>query len=172
MPSTFYSFFNILSVFLWNVLPATAAPSSSYLYFYFPNCHENVVRNDDLSSSFRLWYAGLASITVRYFAFVNLWYILFNVWPPWTGLNSAWFSLAGLRHSLTFIFYFVTNTKMVYNSDVFYPSFTIISSCLRHFNCSLNSFHIAFAAHLEGAWYGFLSAFACNENMLQSILFL
>ena len=43
-----------MSIFLWNISPEGLAPNSNLLYLYLLNCHENVVRSDDLSSSFKV----------------------------------------------------------------------------------------------------------------------
>ena len=66
---------NVSSLFLWNMSPVGAAPNDNLLYLYLPNWHANVVKYDDLSSSFKVWYPKFASIRERYctwFIFGNL----------------------------------------------------------------------------------------------------
>ena len=50
--------------FLWNMSAAETAPNSRPAYMYLPNWHTNVVRYDDFSLSFMLWYPEFASICV------------------------------------------------------------------------------------------------------------
>ena len=55
IPNTFGKSLYISYIFLCNISPAGAAPNSNLLYLYLPQWHANVVRYEDLSSSFRLW---------------------------------------------------------------------------------------------------------------------
>ena len=51
-----------------------------------------------ISASIRIWWPKLASISVRYHAFVRVGYISMLVWTMCTGLLSAWLSLVGSKH--------------------------------------------------------------------------
>ena len=103
MSNTIGKSLNISSVFLWNISPAGAAPKGNLFYQYLPNCHANVVKYDDFSSSFKLWQLELTSIKEIYFTLFSLSKILLSVVPLCTSLMSAWFNFAKSRHSLTSI---------------------------------------------------------------------
>ena len=121
---------------------------------------------DDLSSKLRMWYPGLKSMRDKYFTLFNFGKISLSVGPLWTGLISAWFSLAMFRHSLTLPLGFGIMTKLLHHSAISYmPKGVIMSSCWDLFNSSLNSFYSAYAMHLGGTWYVLLSGFSCNENV-------
>ena len=51
--------------------PASAALNGNRLYLYLPNWHANIMRYDDLSSSFKLWYLELTSLRERYFTLLS-----------------------------------------------------------------------------------------------------
>ena len=147
--------------------PAGSAPNGNLLNLYLPNWHANVVRYDDFPSNFKFWYPELASIIERYCTLSNFGKISFSAVPLCTGLISAWFSLAGSRHSLPFPFRFGTNTKPLYHSAVLsMPSDVMISCCCKHSNSSLNSCCRAYATFLWGPWYGLLSDLTCNQKVL------
>ena len=157
---------NSLSIFLWNVLPNEAAQNVSHLYMYLPKWHENVFRYSHLSSSLRLWYLELASIRVKYFEFINLWNISFNVGPLWIGLISTWFILAELRHSLNFPFRFVTSMGLLDHFAVWsIASGVITPSCQRCSNSSLNVFYSSYTPCLGSAWYALLLALTSSEDV-------
>ena len=63
------------------MLPAGTAPNSSHLYQYQPNGHVNVVRYDDFSSDFKVWYPKLASTIDIYFTLLSLGSMLVNMGP-------------------------------------------------------------------------------------------
>ena len=141
MPNTFGMSLKILSIFLWNMLPAGAAPNASHLYLYCQNWHANIVRYEDFSSSFKLWYPELASISERYFALLSPWRILFRVGPLCIGLMRAWFWQAGSRHNPTLPLALGANTKLLHHSDVSWtPSGSIMSSFCSLSNSSWNGF--------------------------------
>ena len=94
------------------MLPDGVAPDGSLLYLYLPNCHINVVKSDDHSSSLRLWYPELASIRDRYLPLISFGNISLKVGPQWTGHVSAWLSHAGSKNNLTFLFGFGTSTNI------------------------------------------------------------
>ena len=71
----------MLSNFLWNIFLMGAAPKGSLLYLYLPNLHVNVVRYDNLLSSFMSWYPELASIKERYCTLFNFGNILLSIGP-------------------------------------------------------------------------------------------
>ena len=81
--------------------PTGAAPNGSLMYQYLPNGKENVVRYEDLSSSF------------IYFMPASHGRILFSIGPLWTGLICTLLSLAGSRHSLTLPLTSGTNMEVV-----------------------------------------------------------
>ena len=74
------------------------------MYLYLPNGQEKVIKYEDYSSRFRLWYPELASINVRYFTPGSLGKILFNVDLPSPGLISILLILARSKHRLTLLF--------------------------------------------------------------------
>ena len=118
MPKMFGISLNISSILHWNMLPTSAAPNGSHLYLYLPNGHANVVRYDDFSSNFRLWYPELVCVIYIYFTLLSLGKISFNVGPLCTGLINTWFNLTGSKHSLTLPFALGTNTKLLHHSAV------------------------------------------------------
>ena len=130
---------NIINDPLWG-----AAPSSSLLYLYLPNCHANVVRYDDLSSRFKLWYPKLASIRERYCILFNFGNISLTVGPLCTGL-----CMKLLHHSAVSA---MRNGAMKF-------------CCCRYSNSSLNYYCRTYATHLGGAWYGLLSGLTCIKNV-------
>ena len=164
IPNTLGRSLNILSIFLWNISPAGAAPNGNCLYLYLPNWHANVIKYDYLSS-FKLWYPEFTSIRERYFTLLCFGSISLSVSPLCTSL-SAWFSQAGSRHNLTFPFALGTSTKLLHYSEVSSTPRGAIMSCFcTLLNSSLNGFHSAYAMHLWGTWYGLLSSFNCNKNV-------
>ena len=86
MPKMFGINLNVSSILHWNMSPAGTAQNRSHLYLYLPNWHTNVVRYDDFSSNFRLWYPELPSIIDIYLTLLSLGSILFNVGPLCIGL--------------------------------------------------------------------------------------
>ena len=82
MPNTLGMSLNISLILGWNLSTTGAAPNGSCLYQYQPNGHANVVRYDDFSSNFILWYPELASITDIYVTLLNLGSMSFNVGTP------------------------------------------------------------------------------------------
>ena len=129
MPNTYGMSLKISSVFLWNMLPAGAAPNGSHLYVYHPNWHTNMVRYEDFLSSFKLWYPEFASIRERYFALSSFGRISFRVCPLCIGLISAWFKCAGSRHNLTLPLALVTSTKLWHHSNgLLTPSSAMMSN--------------------------------------------
>ena len=108
--------------------PTGAALNRGYLYLYLPNGHANVLRYDDFSSNFRLWYSELASIIDRYFILLSLGIISFNMGPLCTGLINAWFNLTESKHNLTLPFALGTNTKLLHHSAVLSPPSAVIVS--------------------------------------------
>ena len=66
IPKTFGMSLNSLSILHWNISPTGAAPSGSHLYLYLPKWQANVVRYNDFSSNFRLWFPEPASIIDKY----------------------------------------------------------------------------------------------------------
>ena len=96
--------------------PTGAALNGGCLYLYLPNWHVNVVRYDNFSSNFRLWYPELASITDIYLTLLSLGSISFNVGPLYIGLINAWYSHAGSKHNLTLPLALGTNTKLLHHS--------------------------------------------------------
>ena len=146
--------------------PAGVAPNSSHLYLHHPNWHVNVVRYNDLSSNFRLWYRDLASISERSLTLLSFGIMLLNVGPLCMGLIKAWFSHAWSKHSLTLPLALCTNTKVLHHSAIsLNPSGVIMSCCCSLSNSSLNSFCNAYDKHLGGAWYGLPSGFSYNKNV-------
>ena len=157
---------NILSNLHWSISPAGTAPNRDHLYQYLPNWQVNVVRYDDFSSNYRLWYPELASIIDKYLTSLSLSSISFNVGPLCMGLINAWFNHAGLKHNLTLPFALGTNTKLLHSSAILSTSSGVImSSCCNLSSLSLNGFCSAYAIHLGGAWYGLLLGLSCNENV-------
>ena len=110
--------------------PEGAALNGNILYLYLPYWHANVVRYDDLSSSFNLWYSELTSIRKRYCTLFNFVKISFTVGSLCTSLRSTLFSLAGSRHSLIFPFGFVTNMKLLHHSAVLFMHYVGMQYCL------------------------------------------
>ena len=100
--NVFGSSLNNLSNFLWNILPLGVALSSSLIYLYLPNVHNRMVRYDDFSLSFKLWYLELMYMSVRDLTCTNLGRMSLTVSPLCTVLNSACFGLNASRHDLTF----------------------------------------------------------------------
>ena len=150
IPNTLARSLNIPSSFLWNISPFVTAPNGNPLHLYLADWHAHVVRYDDLSSNFKLWYPDVASIRERYCALFNLQNISLSIGPLWTGLISAWLTLAGSRHNLTFPFSFGTNTKLLHDSAVsFLPSGAIISYYCSHSNSSLNDLAVHMLHILE-----------------------
>ena len=129
MPNIFDMSLKISSIICWNILPAGGTPNGSYLYLYLPNCHANVIRYDDLSSSRKLWYPELTSIRESYLSLLSFGSILFEMGPLCTGLISAWFNCAGSRHSLTLPLALGTSTKLLHHSEVSLTSRDAIMSC-------------------------------------------
>ena len=157
---------NISSIFLWNMSPASAALNGNCLYMYLPNWHANIMRYDDLWSSFRLWYLELASIRERYFTLLCFNSISLSVGPLCTGLISAWFSCAGSWHNLTFQFALGCSTKQLHHSAVSStPRDTMMYCFCNLFNSSSKGFYSAYALHLIDTWCGLLSSFSCNRNV-------
>ena len=143
-----------------------AGRNGNLLYLYLPNWHVNVVKYDDLSSSFKLWYPEPASIRERYCTLFDFGNILLSIGSLYSGLINAWFRLAGSRHSLTVPFGFGTNTKLFCHSAVSpMPSGPMMSYCCMCSNSSLNGHCRAYAMHHWGAWYCLLSGLTCNENV-------
>ena len=75
--------------------PADAAPNGNHMYLYLQNGQENVVKYDDCSSHFRLWYPEQVAMSVMYSTPSSLSSISFNngplckcllalycIWPP------------------------------------------------------------------------------------------
>ena len=166
MPKTFGMSLNISSILGWNMSSTCSAPNGSCLYLYLPNWQANVVRYNDFSSNFKLWYPELASIIDKYLTLLSLGSILFNVWPLCIGLINVWFNCAGSKHSLTLPMALGTNTKLLLHSAILStPSSVIISICCNLSNSSLNGFCSTYATCLNGAWYGLLSGLSCNKNV-------
>ena len=131
--------------------PAGAAPIGSDLYLYLPNWHANVIRYDDLSSNFSLWYLELASMSDRYLKLLGFGHMSFSLGPLCMGLISAWFSCAGSKHSLTLPLALDTSTKLLHHSDIsLTPSGAIMSCCCSLSNSYLNGFCNTYATHLGG----------------------
>ena len=86
MPNTFGILLNKSSILFWTLSPAGGALNDSLMYLYMPNGQENIVKNDDLSSSFRFWYPEHASIYMTYSMPAKLSSISSNVGPLCTGL--------------------------------------------------------------------------------------
>ena len=117
------------------MLPTGAAPNSNCLSLYLPNWYANVVRYDDLSSNFRLWYPELASMSDRYLTLLSFDNMSFSIGLLCMGLISAWFSCAWSKHSFTLPLALGTNTKLLHHSDLSsIPSGAIMSCC-----CSLSN---------------------------------
>ena len=153
MPKTFGISLNISSILHWNMSPTGAALNGSHLYLYLPNWHANVVRYDDFSSNFRLWYPELASIIDIYLTLLSLGSISFNVGPLSIGHINAWFNWAGSKHNLTLPLALGTNTKLLHHSAVLStPSGVMISILCNQSNSSLNGFCSTYATCLGGAW--------------------
>ena len=152
MPKTFGMLPKISSILCWNISPTGAAPNGNHLYQYLPNGYANVVRYDDLVSNCRLWYPKLASITDIYFILLSLGSISFNEGPLWMGLISAWFSLAGSKHSLTLPIVLDTNTELLHHSaDSSIPRGVMMSIFCSNSSSSLNGFCNTYATYLGGA---------------------
>ena len=115
MPKTFGISLNISSILHWNMLPTGTALNGSHLYLYLPNGHMNVVRYDDFSSNFRLWYPELVSIIDIYFTLLSLGSILFNMGSLCTGVINTWFKLTESKHNLTIPLALGTNTKLLHH---------------------------------------------------------
>ena len=79
--------------------------------------------------------------------------ISFIIGPLYSVLISAWLSLAGSRHSLTFLLTLSSDTKLLHHSDVL-STFraTIIDFCNLSISSS-NGFCNAYLTCLRGAWY-------------------
>ena len=119
MPKSFGISLNISSILHWNMSPTGAAVNRSHLHLYLPKGHMNVVRYDDFSFNFRLWYPELASIIDIYFTLLSLGSISFNVGPPCTGLINAWFNLSWSNHNLALLLALGINTKLLHHSAFF-----------------------------------------------------
>ena len=90
-----------------------------------------------------------------YCALFNFGNISYSVGSLWTGLISAWLSLAGSKHNLTFPLGFGMTTKLLYLYAVSsMPSSAMMSCSWSHSNSSLNGFCNAYATHPRGVWYG------------------
>ena len=95
-----------------------------------PNWCTNVVRYDDLSSNFRLWYREVASMIDIYLTLLSLGSISFSEGPLCTGLINVWFSHAGSKHNQTLPLALGTNTKLLHHSNIsLTPSCIIVSFC-------------------------------------------
>ena len=80
-----YKYFKYF-VFLWNISPVWAVLNGNLLYLYLPNWHVNAVRYDDLSSSLKVWYPELGSMTERYCTSFNAGNTLLSIGPLCAGL--------------------------------------------------------------------------------------
>ena len=75
------------------------------------------------------------------------------VGPLWTGMMSAWFSLASLTHSLIFLFGLGTSTKLLHYSGVLStPRDTKICCFYSQSNSSLNCYCNMHTTHLGGPY--------------------
>ena len=92
--------FKYFIYFCWNISPTGTAPNGSHLYLYLPNWQANVVRYDDFSSNFRLWYPELATMIDMYLTLLSLCNMSFNVGPLCMSLTNTWFNHAGSKHNL------------------------------------------------------------------------
>ena len=86
MPNTLGQSLNISSFFLSNISPVGVVPNGNPWYLYLPNWHANVVKYDDLSSTFKLWYPELVSIKEIYCTLFNFGNISLSVGPICTSL--------------------------------------------------------------------------------------
>ena len=133
---------NILlhAIFLWNTSPTGATSNGNLSNLYLPNWHANVVKYDNLSSGFRLWYPELASLRERYFALFSFGKYHY-VHPLWTGLKSVWFSITRPRHNLTLSIGLSTNMKLLDHSAASSrQSNVMMSCCCSYSNSSLDGF--------------------------------
>ena len=137
---------NILSILHWNMSPTGAAPNRSHLYQYWPNGHANVVRYDNFSSNFKLWYPELASIIDIYFTLLSLGIMSFNMGHLSTDLINAWVNLAGSKHNLTSYHLLWVLTQSYYIT----PSSVIMSNFCSWSSLSLNGFCSTYATHPGG----------------------
>ena len=132
IPKTFGILVNNLSIFLWRISSTGAILNGSLMYWNLPNGQEDVVRYDNFSSSFKLWFTF---ISIRCFMPASFGGVFFSVRPLWIGLNSALLSLAGSRHSLTLPFSLGTNMKLFHHSDILsIPSLTIAAKHMLPFS--------------------------------------
>ena len=92
---------NNMSIFFWNISPASAAPNGTHIYQY-SNWHENVLKWFLLS--FRLWYLELASISLMFLTDQCLINALLNH--------------AGSQQNLTFPLALGTKMKLLHHPDV------------------------------------------------------
>ena len=146
--------------------PAGASQNERCLYLYLPNWHANIVRYNDLSSNFRLWYLELASMIDIYLILLSFGNMLFSMGPLCIALINAKFICAGSKHSLTLLLALDASTKLLDHSNIsFTPSGAIISCCCSLSNSSLNGFCSAYATRLGSTWYGLLSGFSCKETV-------
>ena len=145
MPNMFGMSLKVSSIFGWNMLSAGATPNGSHLYLYPPNWHAIVLRYDDLSSNFRLWYLELASMINMYLTLLSFGNMSFSIGPLSMGLINVWSSHAESKHSLTLPLALGTSTKLLHHLDISStPSGAVISCC-----CSLsNSFWTASLVHM------------------------
>ena len=106
-----------------------ASPTSSHLYLYLSNWHANMLKYDDCSSSFRLWYLELAYIRDKYFVFVSFGKHIIEVRPLWTGHVGAWLILAGPKHNLIFPLCSGINTELLHHSVISSMPNGVMMSC-------------------------------------------
>ena len=101
-----------------------------------------------------------------YKSFVHFVNISLMVVPLYTGLISAWLSLAGSRHRQMVPFCFGTVTKLLFHSAVSSPPRRriIYCSCRCSTSC-LNGFCNAYTTCVIGARYDFVCSLTCNENV-------
>ena len=119
-----------------------------------------------LFSSWGTLSLHLLCVRERYCTLFNFGKVLFTVGSLCTGLISAWFSLAGSRHSLNFPFSFGSNMKLIHHLAVLsMPSGVMMSCCYICSSSSLNGCCRANAMHPGDSWYDWLSGLTCNENV-------
>ena len=63
------------AIFLWNTSPTGATSNGNLSNLYLPNWHANVVRYDNLSSGFRLWYPRTCVSKRKIFCIIQFWKI-------------------------------------------------------------------------------------------------
>ena len=166
MPKTLAVSLNDFSIFLWYKTLTSVAPNGSLTYQYLPNGQENVIKYDDFSWRFSLWYPELVSISMWYLIPVSLRNMSFSIGPLWIGLINVFLNLADLCITQTFPLSLGTTMKQLHHSDV---SSTPYRAIICYF-CSCSSFSFnglwsVQATLLGGAWYGWLPSFTCKENV-------